>query len=378
MKRRVWMGALALLASYPVFAGYQEKRWTFYGLRPLAMGNAFVSVADDFNALFYNPAGLARLKSWDGELINPFFSFSKNTFGFANEFMELQTSGKNSTSEVLEIFSQHRGENQHIAFGLVPHIVFPNFGFGVGLELGGNMAFHSDIDVEVDIGPKVIAPLGLALNFLDDRLSVGAAVKFVARGGVNRSFGIDSIEAFSSGSASDAAGTEQRKKPKPLLTDYIEGGMGVGSDLGLLFTPIKPMEPTIGVSITDVGGTPYSRKANIGGKAVGVPADRQSSVNIGASMKPLQSEKSYLLVACDMHSVNQPYSFSKKFNVGAEWGLSQIIRFGVGLHQGYFSSGIQVDVGLLNLRFLSYAEELGAVAGDVMDRRFEFQVKLLI
>ena len=39
-----------------------EHRWTQYGLRPLAMGNAYVAVADDYNALFYNPAGLARIK----------------------------------------------------------------------------------------------------------------------------------------------------------------------------------------------------------------------------------------------------------------------------------------------------------------------------
>ena len=39
----------------------QENKWTHFGTRPLAMGNA-VAVSDDF-ALFYNPAGLARLKN---------------------------------------------------------------------------------------------------------------------------------------------------------------------------------------------------------------------------------------------------------------------------------------------------------------------------
>ncbi|MBU1881120.1 PorV/PorQ family protein, partial [bacterium] len=31
------------------------------GSRPIAMGGAFVSIADDANAMFWNPAGLARL-----------------------------------------------------------------------------------------------------------------------------------------------------------------------------------------------------------------------------------------------------------------------------------------------------------------------------
>lgn len=35
-----------------------------YGARPLGMGGAFVSIADDTNAIFVNPAGLSTLKDW--------------------------------------------------------------------------------------------------------------------------------------------------------------------------------------------------------------------------------------------------------------------------------------------------------------------------
>ena len=52
--------ALALMSAGSAQA--LEGAWTHYGVRPLGMGNAFVAVADDFNSLFYNPAGLARLK----------------------------------------------------------------------------------------------------------------------------------------------------------------------------------------------------------------------------------------------------------------------------------------------------------------------------
>ena len=41
------------------------------GARPLGMGGAFVGLADDSNALFYNPAGLARLS---GPELNSFYS----------------------------------------------------------------------------------------------------------------------------------------------------------------------------------------------------------------------------------------------------------------------------------------------------------------
>lgn len=39
-----------------------ENRFPEPGVRPEAMGGAFVAVADDVNAIFYNPAGLAKIK----------------------------------------------------------------------------------------------------------------------------------------------------------------------------------------------------------------------------------------------------------------------------------------------------------------------------
>lgn len=375
MTESLLFGAMAIWMTGSVAVGAQgrsrEVKWTHYGIRPLAMGNAFVSVADDYNALFYNPAGLARLKTWTGELLNPGFEVSKNTLGFIDSVSELQSSGKSSASDTLDLFSSHLGENQHFSFQWTPHLIFPGFGLGIGSELAANLSFHREISADVDIGPRVIVPVGLAMNFLEDRLSLGAAVKLVGRGGVNREFDIQTLEAFTKKSS------QEDSKTQPKLSDYVEGGMGYGADVGMLFTPIKPMEPTLGVSITDVGGTPY-RKMNVNGSAVAVPETRLPSLNVGTSFKPYTSGPLSILTAVDMHSVNQPFSFTKKLNFGSEIGIGQILKIGLGLHQGYFSSGFQFDVGLLKLRAVTYAEELGPVAGDNMDRRYALQLKLLI
>ena len=47
------------LALSPVFAAFENIG---AGARPIAMGNAFSAVADDANTIYYNPAGLGRLK----------------------------------------------------------------------------------------------------------------------------------------------------------------------------------------------------------------------------------------------------------------------------------------------------------------------------
>jgi hypothetical protein len=76
--------------------------------------------------------------------------------------------------------------------------------------------------------------------------------------------------------------------------------------------------------------------------------------------------------------MNLPMSFSKKLNMGLEWGYGRFLKVQSGLHQGYFTGGVQLDFRFLKLRALTYSEELGAVAGTTEDRRYMVQLKLLI
>ena len=49
----------------PGTAGFQFLKLGV-GARPVAMGSAYTAVADDANALFWNPAGLGITKSFQG------------------------------------------------------------------------------------------------------------------------------------------------------------------------------------------------------------------------------------------------------------------------------------------------------------------------
>jgi hypothetical protein len=248
-------------------------------------------------------------------------------------------------------------------------LIFKHFGFGIGTKLAGNIVFHRYPSVDLDIGPRIVAPIAFAFNTLEDRLSLGFSLKARLRGGVNHEFSIQDIGALNS---SDANSTG------PQLKDFIEGGFGYGADFGLLFTPIKTMAPTLGLSLTDIGGTAYTQ-IDVQGEAVSAPAPAQPSLNMGLSFKPIQTARNYILAAIEMHSLNQPYSFSKKLNLGVEWGFGEkIIKVQAGLHQGYLTGGLQFDLGLINLRLVTYSEELGAVAGSVEDRRYALQLKLLL
>ena len=362
---------LVFSATCPSAAHARDASWTAYGLRPLGMGNAFVAVADDYNALFYNPAGLARLKDWSGEFFNPSLEYSKNLPDAVHDAMNLANNSSDSAKSVIDLLEKQTGQNYHVGLGWTPHLIFKNFGFGLSLRLVGDMEFHRYPSVDIDLGPRIIVPISIAHNFLEDRLSIGLTVKGRATAGINHEFSIQDIEAFQN--------TNKSANNTTNLSDFVEGGTAIGADAGLLFTPIKHLEPTLGLSITDIGGTPY-KVYNVAGQEakIGAPTAVPSSVNVGVSCKPWSTDRTYLLTAMDMHSINQPLSFSKKFNAGLELGLGSVLKIQTGLHQGYLTGGMQFDVGLLSLRAVSYAEEMGSVAGTSESRRYALQLKLLI
>ncbi|MGQ9707961.1 MAG: hypothetical protein ACUVUR_03690, partial [bacterium] len=68
------MAFVAALIGIAAGAGFGPSATGFtfmklgVGARPVAMGQAFTGVADDANALFYNPAGLALNSQFDASV----------------------------------------------------------------------------------------------------------------------------------------------------------------------------------------------------------------------------------------------------------------------------------------------------------------------
>jgi hypothetical protein len=54
-------GAVVLLLALVVLGGGEARAQYYWGSKPLAMGGAFTAVADDINAIQWNPAGLSKM-----------------------------------------------------------------------------------------------------------------------------------------------------------------------------------------------------------------------------------------------------------------------------------------------------------------------------
>ncbi len=375
MRHAAWTACVKFLVAATMAAAWSQQaeanelRWTHSGVRPLGMGNAFVGQADDFNALYYNPAGLAWLNTWTFEVLSLRGEVSANTTNAVSDISSFASSGSGSTDATIELIQKQGGKPLGFNLGLEPFFVMPHFGFALAIEMPTQLTFHNDITFDVNAGPRLYLPVGMAFSFFRDRLAAGFNVKALGQMGVDRSFDIDSLDNLTNGSSGSGS-----------LEDYVLGGYGLGFDTGILFRPDAKNSTTLGISVLDVGGTSF-KAVDTGNGTTGAPKTRQPSVNTGISFKPVKTSAQYVSVNADVVAINHKVHYSKKVNLGAEYGLGEFFKLQAGLHQGEWTAGLQLDIMLLKLRLATYAEQLGTAAGQdeiLSDRRYAMHLNLLL
>jgi hypothetical protein len=106
MKKFAILTALLLIAAVPLFGQHVTKAGTTAasflnidaGARGVGMGGAFVSVADDISSMYWNPAGLARMKKGEAMFSNTRWiaDISYNYAGVALPVGQIGTIGVNA------------------------------------------------------------------------------------------------------------------------------------------------------------------------------------------------------------------------------------------------------------------------------------------
>jgi long-chain fatty acid transport protein len=190
------------------------------GSRAMAMGGAFVGLADDFSAIFWNPAGIVQ--------------FKQKYFGFYG--VDIIPSGTYEFSVDSVTLVDAKTQTKHYLGGLAAYYhpisenVVAGIGFytpsGLGAKWNGNdfqsLTFQSAYKWESKVGMFTISP---ALAFkVHDRISVGASL--------NINYGTFTIKTHAGDSE---LGID--------LGQYEEGlsGWGVGATLGILFSPSEKL-----------------------------------------------------------------------------------------------------------------------------------------
>ncbi len=320
-------------------------------VRALGMGNSFVSVVRDANSLFYNPAGLAHTTQFNWTIMDPKLGVSG--VEAVTDIMDLQDDGG-----LANTINALYGKNLSAYAGAKTAIVTPWFA----------AAYYDSFELSLlvnnpavpEINANVVNDLGIALGFgfnVVPGVQMGMAFKRINRTGGRTLLGANLI----GGLDADALQDELMRK-----------GVGYSADLGLNFAPkIGPAESVISFVWRDMGTTSF-RSSSDGGLR---PPSDQDNMILGFSF----------LLDAGLVSVNPTFEYQminrsdvqigNKINFGVELGLP-LIDVRAGFHQGYYTLGLGLNMGLLRFDAATYGVELGAYPGQIEDRRYLVQMTM--
>lgn len=170
--------SMAILVGMAILAGASPARAAGFkfdgsGVRPLSMGGAFVAIADDANAPYYNPAGLADLtcreetfthgQGYDGVIKTNYIAIVQRHIGFSylvqGADLESKTEGGikiNSMAERIYTISVGRKVYPDIALGANLNLLSLSAGgkeggLGAGLDLSVLYRFNPALSAGLSV-----------------------------------------------------------------------------------------------------------------------------------------------------------------------------------------------------------------------------------
>jgi long-chain fatty acid transport protein len=162
---------ICLWSPPAVYAGAYE--WGGLGSRAQAMGGAYIGVADDWTAMYWNPAGLAQLQSWGGGID---FTSPNVTMSDGNSMANLLPSSLETRYQI-DTFAQYSGlepasfnqteveEQFYILSGAGVYWSLANFTLAVGyyVPAGYYIDWNDSIDfLSGNITAKLLQELSIA------------------------------------------------------------------------------------------------------------------------------------------------------------------------------------------------------------------------
>ena len=175
---------------------WKKKIWTNYGVRPLAMGNAFVAIADDENAFNYNVAGLA-FQSPSRDYLP--FELQASTRAVSNliEYLS-EVAASNSTDALLDLIDDNLGEVNSFDIRYNPWYFNGVVGVNPQIRKYGTVIVHRQPTMEIETGLELLVPFSAAYAFLNKKLALGTNLNIKLKRAVEDYFTADIIEDYSS------------------------------------------------------------------------------------------------------------------------------------------------------------------------------------
>ncbi|NRA45646.1 MAG: hypothetical protein HRU09_11880 [Oligoflexales bacterium] len=329
----------------------------------LGRGDTGIATADNEDAIFYNPAGIARGKGIYKEII------------FAAPMVEVSQDTRDVVKKVsiqeedpTETLREHQGRPQHLGLNAFSGVILRRAVIGVFGHSSNTALLYKDPDkgaLESILAESIVdtgAVFALAQNF-GKSILMGLSLKFIRR---NQAY-------------FQANATDSEKLNNLTSSDQISmSGSGTGVDLGFVYQTEGRTNFSVGLTVSDVGNTILvPDKETTSPKSERALKDIKQTVNTGIAIETgAQSSKfKILLDARDLLSATGQDP-SKRLHVGTELSLKGFIGFTGGMNQGYPTFGTFMDIRFLRIDMGIYGEEIGEQAGSRPDTRYYFKLHL--
>ena len=310
--------------------------------------------------------------NWEVNLLDLNVDYNENAIDFSEDISDAFDTGDinndgdtddDQLKAVNDVLKDYRGKNIHFNAANLSSVAknYGDYSFGAGGLVSGKVdamphqGFGAEGLLEVDAYIQTGVVVGVGTEPLSN-LHAGVAVKFLNREAVNHYFTAKEI-------------TENEDNLDGYIKDELsESGSAVGLDAGVIyaFWPDSIIRPSLGLSVMDIGDTDL-------GAAGKVPM----TVNIGIAATGDLLVFESLTVGLDYVDLFNNYEedddWGKRVRMGGELIVTDSKIFSAalraGLYQGYPTYGVEVRFSAVRVTYTSYAEELGAYAGQDMDRR---------
>jgi hypothetical protein len=350
----------------------------YISTRAMGMGNAFTAVADDYNVLYYNPAGLAFLKQKDLNLKLE-ASGTPALLGFANELSDdLKKPEADQPNAINDTFTRNFGQNFNFRPVIGGTLVKPGWGIGfIPLDLSMDLGIHQNLGptLAVEAYQDSTLAFGYARKvggggaITDGDLGVGVTGKLVYRGYVGKDL------------------------PAPefvVNSDYFSKkdaneGLTADADIGALYklhTPehvyLTPYFSAVARNVLDYG---FKSNLHLIDPNSQEPPKLGRRLDLGSKFEGRKFWNLVPSLTCDVKDIGTDYwTWLKGLHVGAEvlWDVSWWLRGGyrIGMSQGYWTAGFSGTFAWFQLDLASWGEEMGTMNSRKENRRYALTASL--
>ena len=334
-----------------------ELRPLYRGARAMAMGNAFTAVADDEQAVWTNPAGLAGNQKYSLYWWVSDVSLSRDVIGAYTNNTITNTSKLSGDTLNSTMGLNFYGQGQ-----FSPTLLMGPLGVGLIADDQISVVSANRALPQIELGYQQTMGIQVAYGYTLGRkrpnskgneLRMGVAGKMLWRRGGYNIVPLTDILGVSRDTLSQLSGNYTR---------------GYGADLGFqgVRRVNKRWELFAGLAYTDIGGTSF--------------ANAETSHRIEQNLKTGLAAKyhygpSHILMSFDYQYLNAVTDWRKKTHLGLEVKIPVFSAF-LGVNQVYLTYGGSFDIWIMKVTAASYKEELGSYVYQKPERRYVLRVSM--